>query len=321
MNISYKSIRNSCVSVLVIILILLGLLSYTVTNRVAEYDELISDNLSQLYFIIQFESQLHKVMVDVQQVILNNLVEIDTSISNLDKLLEFSQKVQGTNHKSVQKLPSENIADLHRKLRQLKFALLNYSKEIRYDPSADTTLGLEKIVVEIQIQSDRIFEQFAAKETHEIKIVQGNLNSYVKRVHLLSIYGLVIGVSLGIIVAAILTRALSSPIKRLIRGTDELSKGNFDYKISIQSADEIGKLTEAFNQMGTAFREKEEMKAQLLLTQFSLDNASDAAFWVNKAGRIIYVNKSACHRLGYSRQDLIQCHIFDIDKNLNSVDP
>ncbi len=49
------------------------------------------------------------------------------------------------------------------------------------------------------------------------------------------------------------------------------------------------------------------------LTQFTIDNTSDAAFWIGPDGRIIYANKAACRDLGYSREELLALTIQDIN--------
>jgi PAS domain S-box-containing protein len=51
----------------------------------------------------------------------------------------------------------------------------------------------------------------------------------------------------------------------------------------------------------------------LKLTQFSLDNSADAAFWMGPDAQFVYVNNAACRSLGYSRQELLSMTVHDID--------
>lgn len=51
----------------------------------------------------------------------------------------------------------------------------------------------------------------------------------------------------------------------------------------------------------------------LRLAQYSLDHTQDAIFRMNREARIIYVNEAACHHLGYSRDELLELSIPDID--------
>ena len=58
---------------------------------------------------------------------------------------------------------------------------------------------------------------------------------------------------------------------------------------------------------------RKQTEESLRLTQFALDKFSDSAIWVSPDGRIVYVNETACNRLGYSREELLSMHIWDID--------
>ncbi len=47
--------------------------------------------------------------------------------------------------------------------------------------------------------------------------------------------------------------------------------------------------------------------------QLTVESSPDAVFWINAEGRFPYVNKQACRSLGYSRDELMRIHIWDID--------
>ncbi len=84
--------------------------------------------------------------------------------------------------------------------------------------------------------------------------------------------------ALGIIAAVLLTRVLTQPIRELVSLTQRVTQGELDVQGMVHSQDEIGVLTEAFNQMTESLsqnhreredlmvelREKEEMRLQLL---------------------------------------------------------
>src|SRR5262244_3883376 len=67
-------------------------------------------------------------------------------------------------------------------------------------------------------------------------------------------------VSLGIAAAVGLATLLSRPIFRLVQGTRAIAGGDFKVSLPITSRDELGTLTEAFNQMTKSLREKEMIK-------------------------------------------------------------
>jgi PAS domain S-box-containing protein len=59
--------------------------------------------------------------------------------------------------------------------------------------------------------------------------------------------------------------------------------------------------------------QRQRTEESLQLTQFTVDCAADAIFWVQPDARFAYVNDTACRLLGYSREELLGMRIFDID--------
>lgn len=61
----------------------------------------------------------------------------------------------------------------------------------------------------------------------------------------------------------------------------------------------------------------ERMKAEeaLRLTQFSINHASDSVFWIGPDSRFIFVSDTACHTLGYTREEMLNMQVSDIDPN------
>lgn len=64
---------------------------------------------------------------------------------------------------------------------------------------------------------------------------------------------------------------------------------------------------------------RKQLEEQLQLTQLAFEQATDAIFWITLEGRFCYVNESACQKLGYSRSELLQLCIHDLDPDLTPV--
>ena len=47
--------------------------------------------------------------------------------------------------------------------------------------------------------------------------------------------------------------------------------------------------------------------------QHSVESSPDAVYWINAEGRFLYVNAQACQSLGYSPDELMRLHLWDID--------
>ena len=66
--------------------------------------------------------------------------------------------------------------------------------------------------------------------------------------------------------------------------------------------------------------DRKRAENELLLAQFSVENAAEATFWIEEDGRIAYANKKACELLGYPKADLSGMSILDIDMTLSPDD-
>jgi PAS domain S-box-containing protein len=58
--------------------------------------------------------------------------------------------------------------------------------------------------------------------------------------------------------------------------------------------------------------ERKQAEQELRDTQFSVDNAAVPIFWILEGGRFCYANDACCY-LGYSRDELLQMTVYDID--------
>ncbi len=65
--------------------------------------------------------------------------------------------------------------------------------------------------------------------------------------------------------------------------------------------------------LGRVGNKLNETQETLRMTQFSIDHAADAVYWVDSRGRFSYANESASHMTGYSREELQSMKVFDIN--------
>jgi len=67
-----------------------------------------------------------------------------------------------------------------------------------------------------------------------------------------------IGVLVSTVLAYLLSRSISGPIKKLVQASMEVAGGNLDTKVEITTSDELGKLAHTFNKMALALRERDD---------------------------------------------------------------
>jgi class 3 adenylate cyclase len=73
----------------------------------------------------------------------------------------------------------------------------------------------------------------------------------------------------GITGSAVLARTVTAPVGKLVEGTHQVAAGNFDFRLDIQSGDEIGHLADSFNTMIQGLRERADM--QKFVSQSTVD--------------------------------------------------
>ncbi|MBI3415853.1 MAG: adenylate/guanylate cyclase domain-containing protein [Verrucomicrobia bacterium] len=67
----------------------------------------------------------------------------------------------------------------------------------------------------------------------------------------------------GLLAGLVLTGRLTSAIRELAAGTLEIQKGNFQVSVPVRSRDEIGRLTQSFNEMAQGLVEREKYRGFL----------------------------------------------------------
>ncbi|MDD9303096.1 MAG: PAS domain S-box protein [Desulfobacter sp.] len=105
----------------------------------------------------------------------------------------------------------------------------------------------------------------------------------------------------------LLTRRLTRPLEQLVRGAEEIGKGNLNTQIPIHAKDEFGHLAREFNQMTS------RLKQTLTRLQYSeehfralIENANDMIWILDKNGRFIYVSPSTQRIMGYDPKTLLK---------------
>lgn len=78
-----------------------------------------------------------------------------------------------------------------------------------------------------------------------LKNMEDQLAERTQNILILSFGMIIIAILLGVV----LSKFLTDPIKNLVKGTNEIAKGNLSYRINIHSQDEIGELSQSFNLM------------------------------------------------------------------------
>jgi signal transduction histidine kinase len=111
-----------------------------------------------------------------------------------------------------------------------------------------------------------------------------------------------------------------TPIRELTDKIRAVSSKSFDQKIMIKSSDEIGDLTESFNQMTERLREYEEQHLdQLLLEKKRIDSIvyglNDGVILLDEAKNIIIINSTAQRILSLESSQILNKNITTVESH------
>ncbi len=130
----------------------------------------------------------------------------------------------------------------------LKSSMLERLRDVKNEkPIIIDNVGKKEIFYFSSL-GNKFFNQngkFVLKLKYSNKKVYNFIKKQIRQTIFLSLFILII----GLLIILYFGRLITKPINSLIRGTFELGNGNTDYRITIKSQDEFGKLAKSFNEM------------------------------------------------------------------------
>jgi len=136
---------------------------------------------------------------------------------------------------------------------------------------------------------------------HDNRATIQTLNSQLM---VLIIQALVFGLVISVLLSFLLAKAMITPIERLTTGARQVAGGDFSNKLEVGSKDEIGVLTNTFNNMARQLQEtifEVENERNKLDTLFQ--HMTDGVMAFSADGAIIQKNAAAEEMLGLSIDD------------------
>ncbi len=151
--------------------------------------------------------------------------------------------------------------------------LQNVSEHVTYQPPPGTQpLGDQAVLTQAYRDKNRTLYDISAPlqevvegqkskigEVH-IGMNQNSITRVVRYVAVAIILTTGMVLLLGILFMTIFVTVMIKPVRLLVNGVTAIAAGNFDQKINIKRGDELGDLTQAFNEMAKSLKEKEVMR-------------------------------------------------------------
>lgn len=143
---------------------------------------------------------------------------------------------------------------------------------LSWNPLSNKEVSIQLLDTEVGYISDvgiKIFEGMSP-ELH-IGIKEERITQTLDRIKNLIVLLTVIVMLIGSVLSCFMSRLITRPLNRLVEFTHDLAKGDFGKSIEIKSRDEVGELSETFNNLSyelDVYRKKmEESYKQMLRTE------------------------------------------------------
>lgn len=154
-----------------------------------------------------------------------------------------------------------------------------------------------------------LFHKNEVKYIVYVKDSMEESNSVLRNIFTIIIQALLLGIGISLVFSILLSMSIISPIKSLTNKSKKIASGDFENTIEVKSPDEIGQLTETFNNMASELKstlsaisgEKEKVET---IVQYM----TDGVLACDTNGEIIHINPAAKKLLGLGEDE---CKNFD----------
>ncbi|MCM2357542.1 MAG: ATP-binding protein [Geobacteraceae bacterium] len=173
------------------------------------------------------------------------------------------------------------------------------------------------------------FDDVPAEERRTIGLVRvtldkTELNASIRKLLLTALAMGAVFLLLGSALVFLVTQGLTRPLSNLMEGVKSLGEGDFAAQIPVETDDELGEVSHAFNTMAQALEKREAenraLEEQLRLAQQmaakeewerTFDTVPDLIAILDGDQRIVRVNKSMADRLGVSKDEAIGTRLYE----------
>ena len=88
---------------------------------------------------------------------------------------------------------------------------------------------------------------------------------------------------IGIFISGFISRTITRPLRRLHEGTEEITRGNLNYKVGTPSPDEVGQLSRAFDQMTVKLKiSREELEEYSKNLEKKVEERTEELSYINQ---------------------------------------
>lgn len=249
---SFHKARIFGLGLLVAVLIAIGMIPTAIVIDLSDHDQRFYHSMEVSRLVSQLGDYFWRATLSFDRFMTHpkgNDPSIDKHIS---LALDHANALGTLLGKTIEPDYVTETADVLRLIDNLKTyrqAVKYYMQEVVYDPASDNVAQFESVATTAQKETIDILFRINQAVRTDIQQAHQETKDDIKFGQLVSFSGLSIGILIAIFISVILSKTLAKPLKALLKGTQRVADGDLNHLITCTDDDEIGKVTQAFNEM------------------------------------------------------------------------
>ena len=139
--------------------------------------------------------------------------------------------------------------------------------------------------------------------------VYANINN----ITVIYLFAATIAIILGLIIAIVISRAITNPIEEMKKQTMRIARGDYSGQVHVYGNDELGQLAGAVNNLSVRVEESyESTESERRRLDSVLANMTDGVIATDRRGNVTIINEMAAEFLNMSEDDALGKSILDV---------
>ncbi|MCD6326534.1 HAMP domain-containing protein [bacterium] len=128
--------------------------------------------------------------------------------------------------------------------------------------------------------------------------------------------GALVAAALALIVGGLIGRSIVKPLESLGRAAGRIGKGDLDVRVEVSTNDELGVLSNAFNEMATRLEfNVDALAAQRNEMHSILSSMKEGIITVDRTGRVLLANQAFKEMMGAEGNDVVRMMLIEAVRN------
>ncbi|ABJ68817.1 cell wall metabolism sensor histidine kinase WalK [Pediococcus pentosaceus] len=221
------------------------------------------------------------------------------------RVIDAKGVIRGTSNSTNQNIVGQKTTD--RNVKDVIYNTRTY-QQVSYNKTTNTRYFVSIVPL--------INTAGATNNLTGVVYIRANLESVYQNVNnitLIFVVAALIAITIGLILAVLISRAITRPIEEMRQRTIQIARGDYSGQVQIYGDDELGQLAEAVNELSVRVEESQEStESERRRLDSVLGYMTDGVLATDRRGRITIVNEMATDFLNLENDQIVGKSILDI---------